>query len=140
MFNYFSDFDRTLQAFDELLHRLGPPVVRGERPTSWPRITVHDAGERLAVTAEIPGVAAADLDIEIDKGTLTVRGKRERTVLEGYSVHRQERPSLSFSRSIALPSEVDPDRVKATLKDGVLRIALDKAPTAKPRRIAIKNG
>jgi len=59
---------------------------------------------------------------------------------EGYSAHRQERPSVNFSRSFTLPCRVNADRTIGSVKDGVLTITLEKAADAMPRQIAIKAG
>jgi HSP20 family protein len=140
MFNIWSDFDRTFAALDELRRRFEAPRFRSYYgATNWPRISVDDLGSTLAVTAEIPGVPQDDINVELNNDTLTISGERKVTAPEGYSVHRQERGDLSFSRSFNLPSKVDPEKVSASVKHGLLSITLEKAPEAKPRQISIKS-
>ena len=140
MFEFWSDFDRTFAALDELRRRFDTPPSRGGYPSSrgWPRIAIDDTGTAVRVLAEVPGLTADHIGLELKQGVLTLTGKRPVTAPEGYSVHRQERPSASFSRSLTLPAPVDPEKVKATVKDGVLEVLLEKAEAAKPRRISIK--
>jgi HSP20 family protein len=66
--------------------------------------------------------------------------KRVVTPPEGYKPHRQERAGFQATRSFALPCRVDPERVKATLVDGVLTVRLAKAAEAQPRRVSITAG
>ena len=106
---------------------------------SWvPPVDVVEEPERLVFRAEIPGVAKEDIDIKLENGTLTLRGekKMEREV-EGETAHRVERFYGSFTRSFALPTTIDADKIQARYKDGVLELVLPKADAAKPRRIAI---
>jgi len=141
MFDYWKDFDRTFAALDELRRRLETPYFRGRyfAPTNtWPRVNIEDTGTALRVTAEIPGMSADDLGLELKQDVLTLTGKRPVSAPEGYAVHRQERRSVEFSRSYSLPAPVDPEKVLATVKDGVLDIRLEKSEAAKPRRINVK--
>ena len=140
MFEFWSDFDRTFAALDELRRRFETPAARAGYPSTrgWPRIAMDDTGSTVRVLAEVPGLSADSIGLELKQGVLTLSGKRPVPAPEGYSVHRQERPSVSFSRSLTLPAPVDPEKVKASVKDGILEVTLEKAETAKPRRISIK--
>ena len=141
----FGDVERRLAEFDVLRRELNRLFEGGRAPRrtmragagSWPRIGLFDRGEALLLRAEVPGVANDDLEINLDQGVLSLKGERKAEVPEGYSVHRQERGSLSFSRSFSLPCQVDAEKAKATLTDGVLTLSLPKMPEAKPRQIAV---
>ena len=85
----------------------------------------------------MPGVAKEDLQVKIQGNYLEINGTRKSDLPEGYTVHRTERGSSTFSRSFTLPYEVDADQVTATLKDGLLKMTLPKSETAKPRQISI---
>jgi HSP20 family protein len=78
------------------------------------------------------------VEITLTQDVLRLSGQRKVDAPEGYSVHRQERAPFRFSRSYALPAKVDPERVGAALRDGVLVITLEKAVEVKPRRIQVK--
>jgi HSP20 family protein len=91
------------------------------------------------VRAELPGVKPESLDISVVEGQLLLRGERKIEPEEqkaGY--HRRERESGFFRRTIALPARVDPGKVSATMRNGVLTVTLPRAEEAKPRKISVK--
>lgn len=148
----FTPFDRTLAMMDDWRRRMDrafgdfqapfAPAGSFEDPWSlseatWPRVNLHDAGASLLLTAEVPGLTTGDLQIQLENDVLTLSGERKVEPPKGYTAHRRERGSLSFTRSLNLPAKVDAEKVTATLKDGVLTLDLVKAPTAQPRQIAI---
>jgi len=143
MFHLLDEFDRAFAGLDELRRQFDTafyPARRNAKPLSvWPRANLFDKGSALVVTAEVPGVAEPDIEITLHDGTLTLSGKREVAVPEGYSVHRRERSPIQFSRSFALPSKVDAEKVTARLENGVLEVELAKAADAQPRQINIKS-
>ncbi|MEM1008447.1 MAG: Hsp20/alpha crystallin family protein, partial [Myxococcota bacterium] len=85
----------------------------------------------------LPGLSQKDVEIEANHEVVTIRGKRNITAPEGYRVQRQERSDLQFSRSLALPVNIDPEKVKAELKHGLLSIKMGKAKEALPQKIKI---
>lgn len=105
---------------------------------AWPRANLADTGSGLTVTAEVPGLAEKDLTLSLNQDVLTLSGERTTPVPEGYMTHRQERPSVQFSRSLTLPCAVDPERAVATVKDGILTVKLEKAKEAMPRQISVR--
>lgn len=108
------------------------------RRTAWPRINVHDLGTELRLRAEVPGLTEKDLGVTVEQNSLTVRGERSADAPEGYSVHRQERGPLSFARSFTLPCRVDPEKVAANLKNGILEVTLPKLAEAQPKQIRVQ--
>ena len=105
---------------------------------TWPRANLIDAGANLLVAAEVPGLSDKDIELTLNQNVLTISGERRVSVPEGYSVHRQERPAVRFSRSFALPCRVNPEKASASVKDGILTVTLEKAAEAMPRQIAVK--
>ena len=103
-----------------------------------PALNLWDDGENFHVETELPGFRIDDIDLAVAGAELQLRGKRVFQAKEGWKIHRQERTSGEFSRSIRFAAEIDADKVEAALKDGVLRILLPKAPSAKPRKIEVK--
>ena len=93
-----------------------------------------------------PGIDASKLDVTIDRGVLTISGERPSALPgagEGHtgsraSVYSRERVSGSFKRAIALPDDVDPTRVNASYRDGVLNVSVARRESAQPRRIAVQ--
>jgi len=102
-----------------------------------PRTNLYDTGEGFEVRAEVPGFAKDDLNVKIQGNYLEISGTRKPDAPEGYSVHRTERGTATFTRSFTLPADVDSGKVKASLKDGILTLVLPKAEAAKPRQIDI---
>ena len=104
----------------------------------FPAVNVWEDNENLFVEAEVPGVKPEDLDVTVVGDELTLKGQRpEEAETEG-AFHRRERGVGSFTRIVRLSSEVDADRVNASLNDGVLLLTLPKAESAKPRKIKVK--
>lgn len=104
----------------------------------YPSVDIHEKEKELVLTAEIPGIEEKDIDIEVEGNTLTIKGKREmekETKEEDY--HRIERSYGSFYRSFALPSYVNPDKIKAEHSDGVLRITMPKKAELKPKKVKV---
>jgi HSP20 family protein len=90
---------------------------------------------------DLPGIPEDKVSVEVEDGSLTVTGERERTEkTEGDRFYRFERRFGSFERSIGLPQGVKEDEIKADYKDGVLEIRVPKPEQAKPRRIQIGSG
>ena len=104
----------------------------------FPAMNVHAGSDGVAITAEMPGVAKDDLEISVHRDTLTLKGERKRPELEGQQgYHRRERGTGRFVRTLSLPFPVDPEKVDASLEDGVLRLSLARPESDKPRTIQI---
>ncbi|MDH3457537.1 MAG: Hsp20/alpha crystallin family protein [Gemmatimonadota bacterium] len=131
MFNIRSEFDR-------LLGRTDTQVGAG-----WcPVVDVHETEDALILQAELPGLKADDVSLSVENGVLTISGEKKQQFeegKEGTEYHLVERRYGHFERRFTLPRTVDPERVVADFSDGILRITLAKAETAKPRRIEIKS-
>ena len=104
-----------------------------------PPVDIYSTGEHeLVIKAEIPGMNKEDLDITVENFTLTIRGeKKAEQTIKDEQFHRVERSYGTFTRSFALPNTVDPNRVEAEYKDGVLSIKLPLREEAKPRQIKV---
>lgn len=113
----------------------GLPLYAG----TWPNTNLVDSGSSLIVTAEVPGLTDKDLQLTLNQDVLSISGERKIQAPEGYSVHRQERAAVNFSRSFALPCHVNPENVTASVKNGILTVTLEKAPDAMPRQIVVKS-
>lgn len=102
-----------------------------------PPINVFQDQDNFIVTTEIPGIKKEDIDIEIHKKRLRIRGQKKLSYPEGASIHRRERKAGSFDRTITLPFEADIDAVKAQYQHGVLSLNVPRAESEKPRSINI---
>ncbi|NWG02444.1 MAG: Hsp20/alpha crystallin family protein [Syntrophaceae bacterium] len=105
----------------------------------YPAVNLTEEGDNIYVRAELPGVSPESLDISVVEGRLQIRGERKIVLEEqNASYHRRERESGIFRRTIALPTRVDPGKVSASMKNGVLTILLPKSEEAKPKKITVK--
>jgi HSP20 family protein len=124
--------------FDDVFRGFGPslsPLMEGR--FGWPKLEVSDTDKTLTISAELPGMTEKDVQIEIAKGVLTIRGeKKDERKDEGK--HFTERSYGAFERQIPL-EDVDEDKAEASFKNGVLTISLPKSenPRAGVKRIAI---
>jgi HSP20 family protein len=122
-------FDTALQG--------GPGQSNGT--TSWiPAADIYESENELVVNLDLPGVDPKAIDVRVENNVLSIRGERqfdEKQNKENF--HRVERPYGPFARSFTVSTAVDPDKIRANFKAGVLSITLPKAEAAKPKRIQI---
>ncbi len=104
---------------------------------NWPRISVTDTGDQYELTALLPGIAEQDLKIAITEESLSLSAERTATAPDGFSALRRERANVRFERNVEFASKVDPDRVEASVKNGVLTVVVGKSEQAKPRQISV---
>jgi HSP20 family protein len=105
-----------------------------------PDFDVKETKESFVFTADIPGVAEKDLQVELSGNRLSVSGKRESEKTEqGDTYYTTERSYGSFFRSFTLPDGVDSDKVKAELKNGVLNLTVPKLPQAQAKKISVSS-
>ena len=105
----------------------------------FPAVNVWRSAEGAIVTAELPGIDPAKLDISVVGDILTLTGSREIEALkEGESYHRQERTHGRFARTLQLPFQVNAAKVEAKYEKGILQITLPQVEEEKPKKIAIK--
>jgi HSP20 family protein len=104
----------------------------------FPLVNLSEDKDNYFARAELPGIKAEAIDIQVLGRNLTISGQRQ-IPFEGENVryHRREREAGKFSRAIALPGEIDGDKVKAQMVNGLLTITIPKAQAAKPRQIAV---
>ncbi len=107
---------------------------------SWvPPVDIYETENEIVIKAEVPGVAQEDIEIKIEDDTLIIRGEKKYAQdVERERYHRAERVYGKFQRSFILPKTVERDKIKATLKHGVLTIVLPKKEEVKPKEISIQ--
>lgn len=137
-----TEWDREMSRLQREMNRLfqqflGAGEQRGFE--LFPAVSVWEDDESVWVEAELPGMELEDLEILVNSSNqLTLSGERKPPAGEQAAWHRQERRFGRFSRTIELPYPIDPDKVEARLKHGVLTIRLPKQTAAKARRITVK--
>lgn len=130
-------FGRQLdRLFQEAFDEVGVPTFG---PGGFPALNVWDDGDNLNAEAEVPGMKLEDIEIYVVGNELSLKGQRVIDRGENDTFHRRERFTGRFERSVTLPVKVDAENVKATLRDGVLSIALPKAPEARARKIEVRS-
>ena len=110
-----------------------------ERPEFSPAVDIYDSGEEIVLVADMPGVPAENLDINLDKGVLTLRGRVTPPEVQGHLVFEEYRLG-DFVRTFAVTEDVDSTAIAAELKNGVLTLRLPKAAERKPRKIVVNGG
>lgn len=107
--------------------------------SQWvPRVDIKEEPERFVLYADVPGVDPQDIEVQMDKGMLTIKGeRREEASLDVERFSRIERSHGSFHRRFALPDSADPEKISATGHNGVLQITIPKRPETTPRRIQV---
>jgi HSP20 family protein len=104
---------------------------------AFPPINVFQQGHDFVAIVELPGVGKNDLEIQAQENTIRIAGKKSISYEDGVSVHRRERISGDFDRTISLPVQIDPEGIKAEFRDGVLALFIPRAASDKPRTIKI---
>jgi HSP20 family protein len=114
------------------------PSIRGLARGGFPAMNVGGTPKSVEVYAFAPGIDPATLDVQIEKGVLTIGGERKvEPVPEKATLHIDERFAGRFRRVVTLPDDVDASTVEAKYRDGVLHISIARKEAAQPRRIAI---
>lgn len=107
---------------------------------AWmPSLDVEETEKEYLIKADLPEVNKTDVKVGIEEGVLSIEGERKQEKEEkGKRFHRVERSYGRFARRLTVPTDVDPQNVKADFKDGVLNVHLPKVATAKPKTIEVK--
>jgi HSP20 family protein len=132
-FDALFDFQRALES------RLESDWLRGATAGTgaFPPINVFQQGDNLVAILELPGVNKNELEIQAKDNTIRISGKKAIAYEGGVSLHRRERHSGMFDRTLTVPIQIDADRIKAEYRDGVLALFIPRAEGDKPRTIAI---
>jgi HSP20 family protein len=130
--------DRINRIFGDVYRRTDDDVLsRGD----WlPPVDIYENDRHeIVLRAELPGLNREEIDIRVENNNLTLRGERKRDAeVKEENYHRVERSYGGFSRSFALPTTVDTEKVSASFTDGVLTITLPLREEAKPRQIQVQ--
>lgn len=129
----FRDFPRLSRDFDRLLYAF-------ERPQDFaPRVTFEERGDAWVLRSELPGFSEKEIDVTVTASTVTLKVARQ-TETKSEGERHQAESAFRFERTFELPAKVDPERVEASLKLGVLTVTLPKASETLPKQIAVKAG
>jgi HSP20 family protein len=103
----------------------------------FPPINVFQQGDDILAIIELPGIEKDSLTVQAKENTIRIAGKKSVTYPDGVSVHRRERVSGEFDRTLSLPVQLDPDQIKAEYREGILALLLPRSERDKPRSIKI---
>jgi HSP20 family protein len=135
----FDEFRRMEQQMDELFGRgTLPPAIRSVARGTFPPVNLGSSPDGIDVYLFAAGVDPKSIELNIQQNLLTVAGERRVPVNENATYYRQERYSGPFRRVIALPDDVDPDRVEAKYRDGILQITARRREASKPKQITVQ--
>jgi HSP20 family protein len=141
----FKELDNLRREIDEAFRGFGtgrPFATTFLTPATtrrFPPVNLSEDEGVVYLHALMPGVDPKGIDLSVLRNTVTIAGERKpATEQQGKVVHRSEAWAGKFSRTLELPVDVDPARIKAEYKDGILCVALTKAEHAKPKKIDIK--
>ena len=132
------DFPAGLRLFQDTINRVLSDQGATTRPWA-PSVDILETENDLVLKADVPGVELKDIDIQIENGTLTLKGERkfeQESQNKGY--HRLERSYGSFVRYFTLPDTVDAEKVHAAYNNGVLTVTLPKKEIAKSRTVKVQ--
>jgi HSP20 family protein len=142
----FNELDNFRREIDEAFRSAGvarPLATTFLSPASarrFPLVNLSEDEGQICLDALIPGIDPKELQLSLLRDTITITGARKSTaeVARGALLHRNELGSGRFSRTVDLPCQINPDHTSAEYRDGVLRITMPKAESAKPKRIEVK--
>ncbi|MDE2255760.1 MAG: Hsp20/alpha crystallin family protein [Betaproteobacteria bacterium] len=137
--SWFSELDRFQRELDRRYGAFGLPVsIRAASGASFPAINIGSTPTAVEVYAFAPGLDASKLEVTVDNNLLTLTGERKLETPDAKStVYAQERFAGAFRRAISLPEDVDPTKVEAHYKDGVVHVSIARRASVQPRRITV---
>jgi HSP20 family protein len=137
----YDPFRELFQANDQLNRLFGAWPRRQEEltVTAFPTVDIYEDAEGLGLTAELPGVDPQSVDVKVENNTLSISGERKlerEATKENY--HRIESWHGTFNRAFSLPNNLDPEKVRAEHKHGLLRVFIPRREDTKPRQVKVK--
>ena len=134
----YEQFRRFENQVDQLLgNSPWPAGIRAAQRGAFPPLNVGATADQVHVYLFAAGIDPKSLDVSLQQNLLAVAGTRKLATDETADYYRQERFAGEFRRVITLPDDVDPDRVNASYRDGVLHISIQRRESARPRQISV---
>ena len=132
--------ERINRMFDDTIRTLYPTDGEELEKDTWaPAVDIYETNDSFVVSADLPGLDKDEIQIDLKDNTLTLKGEKkfeEKVSKDNYI--RVERTYGSFVRSFTLPQNVDPEKIKAKYKEGVLEVTIPKKEEAKPKQIKVE--
>ncbi|SHH17940.1 Hsp20/alpha crystallin family protein [Pollutimonas bauzanensis] len=138
--HFFTELDR-LQRDMQQAFLSSSPSIRGLGRGGYPAMNIGHTPGSVEIYVFLPGIDPKGIEVHVEKGVLVIAGERKADVPDESDksiVHIDERFAGRFRRVVALPDDIDPDRIEARYRDGVLHICIQRRATTQPRQIAIQ--
>jgi len=130
--------DRVNRLFEDAFPRYGETEDDLSLCAWRPSVDIYETDEGLTVKAELPGVKKEDVSVEVKENVLTLKGERKAdSEVSDDKYYRRERCFGTFQRSFSLEYHVNPERIKARFKDGVLEVTIAKPEQEKPKQVTV---
>jgi HSP20 family protein len=136
VWSVFNELERLRNEMNQLLGSDWRPRFL-QRAPAGPPVNLYETPEEFVAVVEVPGADRAKFDISLTAGSLSIKGEFKAEKETGDWI-REERPRGAFHRVVNLSDEVDPAKVDAVYRDGILTVRVAKAEAAKPRQIEVK--
>jgi HSP20 family protein len=133
-------FDDAFRGFGFPAEGGGAPAWSSQWPSQWPSLEMSETDKDIRVSADVPGLEEKDVEVVLDNGVLTIRGEKK-AEREDTARHFSERYYGRFERRMSVGADIEPDKVRATFKNGVLDVTLPKTEKARAqtKRIPINS-
>ena len=137
--SWLAEVDRLQRELDRGLSSFGLPVsIRAASGASFPAVNIGSTPQAVEVYAFAPGIDASQLEVTVDHNLLTIAGTRDLPAPgREQTSYTEERFAGAFRRVISLPDDIDPSRIEARYRDGVLRVSIARRESVQPRRITV---
>jgi HSP20 family protein len=132
-----------LNVFEKEMNRLFSKFfgkdLSATHSNEFPLVNIYQDQDNIYLTAELPGMETSDVSINIEQNSVQIQGER-RIENEGdnFCYHKREREGGVFSRKLEFKNKIDPNKVSAELKDGILTLIISKGQESKPKKIDVK--
>ncbi len=136
-------FGKNVNIFENEMNRLFNQFFGNDLSTAYssafPAINIYQDQDNIYLTAELPGMDTSEVIIDIEQDSIQIRGERKiENEGENLCYHRREREGGTFSRKLTFRNKIDPNKVTAGLKDGILKVTMPKAKEFQPKKIVVK--
>jgi len=125
---------------DKAVAKQRSDVPTKESAVYMPYVDIYETKDELVLLADMPGVCEKDVNVDLEKGVLTIRGHAEPEKHDGFQPLQSEYGVGDYERRFTLSNEIDATRIGASIKDGVLKVVLPKAEEVKARKIPVSAG
>lgn len=136
-----SELQQVADLLDRAFGEMREAPVNGEQETGQPwklPVDIYERDNSVVVRAAVPGIKPEELEVTVEKNTLSIKGETKSEWAENDKVYRREYRYGCFARSIRLPEDIDTERVSAEFENGFVKITLPRVEPVKPKSVKIE--